>query len=146
MKKLLILACILPLLSCEKEELESTVYRKIRPIEGIFEGQLYYDCPTFGLDKQYSSTITVTAVNSEELTINNRFYSGSAQITTNGLSYSIIHMYWVDISDCKKDISYSFTGSGFIKGDSLIENGSFILKHNSVPYQGTYKVRAAKLK
>ncbi|MFA6876125.1 MAG: hypothetical protein WCQ87_05780 [Parabacteroides sp.] len=139
MKKLLII--FLLLVSCEKDEAPafSTVRVKY-DIEGTYEGISILDCPGFGCyHKERKNTIVITAFDAETVGISTMRTNASANV--NKAQYRYNTFYWIGTNDCGRHMNVSYTGTGIIKGDSLIENGTAIVNG----YQATWQTRSIKI-
>lgn len=139
MKKLLII--FLLLVSCEKDEVPafSTVRVKY-DIEGTYEGISVLDCPGFGCyHKERKNTIVITAFDAETVGISTMRTNASANVNHGKYRYNTF--YWIGTNDCGRHMNVSYQGTGIIKGDSLIENGTAIVNG----YQATWQTRSIKI-
>jgi len=134
------LPILLILLSCEKET-EIVIGKKVYPIEGVYEGVITMSCDSFSYNVNKQTTIMITTFNGEAIAIDNHY--GTAKGYYQGTRYQST-MEFVDVSDCGKNVALSVQTSGHLEGDSLIENGSFILMHNNKPYTGKCKTRSKR--
>lgn len=132
-KMILVTSTILMMIStaCEKEV-------QFTPVEGTYTGKMYLQCDSIGLDKTYNIDIWI-ASNGEELLISNTFCTGNAYPSRNTYHYG--RMQWVDIGDCGQLLSFDFRGGGILEGDSLKENGQFIVYKSNKKFNGTWRTR-----
>lgn len=140
MKKLLII--ILLFASCEKEEtiIPATVRVKY-DIEGVYEGISTLDCPEFGCyHKQRKNTVIITAFDAETISISTMRTNASAIVNHNKYRYNTF--FWVGTNDCGRHMNVTYQGSGQLKGDSLIEQGSAIVNG----YRATWQTKSIKIK
>jgi len=138
MKNILLFIVSLLVLGCAKDEIAelSTAY----PLEGTYEGTSLLDCPDLGIHKQRMNTIEITASSAEKITVRTMRTTATASMGYHYYRYQ--PFYWVGTSDCGKPMNVTYQGSGQLKGDSLIEQGSAIVNG----YQATWQTKSIKLK
>jgi hypothetical protein len=141
--KYLIIILIILFFSCDKEP-EYTPIGKIYPLEGNYKGELTIVCDSVWLNKAYPTNIWITS-NGEEILIRHTQCTGNAYPSANTFHYGT--MQWIDLNDCGDPITFDFEGTGILEGDSLKEDGSFLLytKYRTKPYYGNWKTRSIKI-
>lgn len=137
---LVILALVF--LSCAKEEEpEFLSVKKKYPLEGVYEGNITMHCNGFCYEVNTKNTIEITAFNGEEIAIKNK-YGVAVGYYSNTNYHSLMEIS--DVTDCGLQVAIEFQGSGVLQGDSLKENGTFILIHNGRKFNGTWKTRSIR--
>lgn len=140
MKYTLVILSLL-LLSCKKEEPEFLTVKKKYPLEGVYKGNITMHCNGFCYEVNATNTIEITAFNGEEIAIKNKY--GIAEGYASNTNYQSL-MEISDVTDCGLQVAIEFQGSGVLQGDSLKENGTFILIHNGKRFNGTWKTRSIR--
>jgi len=132
--------------SCTKDPgpLTFATVKVKHPLEGTYEGTIHLQCDSIGLNKTYTdNTLRISSFSLEELCINNSLCVGIAYPST-GEIYNYGQMQWIDVTDCGQLVSFNFYGSGHLKGDSLIENGYFIVFVGRQKFTGNWKSESIK--
>lgn len=140
MKYTLVILSLL-LLSCEKEEPEFLTVKKKYPLEGVYKGNITMHCNGFYYEVNATNTIQITAFNGEEIAIKNK-YGIASGYASNTRYHSLMEIS--DVTDCGLQVAIEFQGSGVLQGDSLKENGTFILIHNGRKFNGTWRTRSIR--
>lgn len=112
------------------------------PLEGTYKGSMSLKCNGFDYDIDSPVTIQISAFNGEEASVmNDKLGIGKAY---SGNNYYSMIIQAIDVNDCGQQVSLELQATGTLKGDSLIENGTFILYHNSKKYNGTFHTKSVK--
>lgn len=132
------LLMLLLFVSCQKEP-ETYDFINVRqkyPYEGSYKGELAIYTNGFHYEGKYETYVQITAYNGEQYAIHNMFGDGMAYV--NGGSYRM-NMTFTDYSDCGKYVIVELQATGIMRGDTLIENGTFVLQRYDKKYNGTWK-------
>lgn len=145
---IVVILCLLidMMFGCTKEP--DPVFIDLKPrysIEGTYDGVYSLNIPGLGYNVTHQNIITISAVNAEQLLIQNMGITGAAYMSNTNGYYHYSTFYWYDVTDCGKNVLFTFSsGTGYADGDSLTEAGQVLALYNGIKYPGTWGTKSVK--